>query len=174
MEPLAKLCHLTTLEFAMSKLYYQQAKSPFGDMHLYANDSALCALLFKPWDLVSKEQILTQSNPIIEQTLQQISEYFQGDRIAFNVPISANGTEFQTKVWKELVNIPFGKTWSYGELANAIGNPKASRAVGAANGKNPISIIVPCHRVIGANGSLTGYAGGLKAKSWLLQHEKSL
>jgi methylated-DNA-[protein]-cysteine S-methyltransferase len=101
----------------------------------------------------------------------QLGEYFAGDRRDFDLPLSAIGTEFQKKVWAELVEIPYGQTTSYGEVAATISSPSASRAVGLANGQNPISIIVPCHRVVGANGALTGYGGGLDAKRWLLSHE---
>lgn len=101
----------------------------------------------------------------------QLSEYFTGTRESFNLPLDQEGTLFQKEVWSNLSTIPFGKSTSYGEIAKQIQNPKAVRAVGAANGKNPISIIVPCHRVIGNNGKLTGYAGGLKRKAWLLNHE---
>jgi methylated-DNA-[protein]-cysteine S-methyltransferase len=102
---------------------------------------------------------------------RQLSEYFTGQRIRFDLPLQLNGTEFQKKVWQALREIPFGKTRSYRDLARAVGLPKASRAVGAANGKNPLSIVVPCHRVIGANGALTGFAGGLATKAALLALE---
>jgi methylated-DNA-[protein]-cysteine S-methyltransferase len=100
-----------------------------------------------------------------------LAAYFAGELTEFDLPMKMIGTEFQKTVWRELLNIPFGVTISYGELADRVGNPNASRAVGAANGRNPISIIVPCHRVIGSNGKLTGYGGGLERKEWLLAHE---
>lgn len=152
-------------------IFYQQMICPFGTVHLYATEHHLKALLFKPWQAVAKDQLHNTSNQILEATKQQLEEYFEGQRTTFDLPIESDGTEFQQKVWKTLMTIPFGETWNYGQLATAIGNKNASRAVGAANGKNPISIIVPCHRVIGANGTLTGYAGGLEAKEWLLKHE---
>ncbi len=102
---------------------------------------------------------------------QQLTEYFAGTRREFDLPMRLDGTAFQQRVWRELREIRYGETWSYGQLAKRIGNANASRAVGLANGQNPISILVPCHRVIGANGSLTGYGGGLERKSWLLAHE---
>lgn len=105
------------------------------------------------------------------QVCEQLTEYFAGNLQEFDVRLAPAGTEFQKKVWQELCRIPFGASISYGELAQRIGQPKASRAVGAANGQNPISIIVPCHRVIGANGTLTGYGGGIERKKWLLEHE---
>jgi methylated-DNA-[protein]-cysteine S-methyltransferase len=103
---------------------------------------------------------------------QQLAEYFAGERQQFDVPLKLAGTPFQRRVWQELVRIPFGRTISYAELARRVGKPTASRAVGHANGRNPISILVPCHRVIGANGKLTGYAGGLDKKEWLLAWER--
>ena len=104
----------------------------------------------------------------------QLGAYFKGDLINFDVPLKLGGTEFQRKVWSHLRDIPYGETISYGELARRVGSPNASRAVGLANGRNPISIIVPCHRVIGSNGQLTGYGGGLDRKTWLLEHEGAL
>jgi len=102
---------------------------------------------------------------------RQLAEYFAGRRRDFDLPLRLEGTDFQRRVWQALQEIPYGATWSYGEQAKRIGNPNASRAVGLANGRNPISILVPCHRVIGANGSLTGYGGGVERKRWLLAHE---
>ena len=102
---------------------------------------------------------------------RQLAEYFAGRRRAFDLPLAPAGTPFQQQVWRQLLQIPFGSTCSYGALARAVGRPSASRAVGAANGRNPISIIIPCHRVIGSDGSLTGYGGGEPAKRWLLDHE---
>lgn len=152
-------------------LYYQSMNCPFGTVHIYANDTHLKALLFKPWRAVKSEELSNSSNLVLENTKQQLEEYFANNRTEFDLPIKSDGTDFQQTVWKTLTQIPFGETWNYGQLAKQIGNKNASRAVGAANGKNPISIIVPCHRVIGANGTLTGYAGGLEAKEWLLKHE---
>ena len=107
-----------------------------------------------------------------KEAISQLKAYFQGDRLDFDLEMDLKGTEFQKKVWKELAKIPYGTTISYGELAKRIGNPKASRAVGMANGKNPIPVIIPCHRVIGKNGSLTGFGGGLDVKQILLNLEK--
>ena len=109
--------------------------------------------------------------PIMKAAKQQVDEFFSGKRKEFDLPLKLEGNNFQVQVWNELTRIPFGKTITYGELARRIGKPDASRAVGLANGKNPISIIVPCHRVIGASGKLTGYGGGLDRKEWLLAHE---
>ena len=107
------------------------------------------------------------------EVARQIEEFFAGKRQAFDFRLAPKGTKFQKRVWGELIKIPFGETISYGELARWVGNPKASRAVGLANGRNPVAIVVPCHRVIGAEGSLTGYGGGLDRKVWLLEHEAS-
>ncbi|MBG44831.1 MAG: cysteine methyltransferase [Aequorivita sp.] len=107
----------------------------------------------------------------IQQIKKQFEEYFNGTRKSFNMKLSPEGTEFQKKVWSELLNIPYGKTATYQQMANTLGDPKVIRAAASANGKNPISIVIPCHRVIGSDGSLTGYAGGLHRKKWLLEHE---
>jgi len=115
-----------------------------------------------------------KETPLIKKAARQFGEYFKGKRKSFNLPLTMQGTGFQMKVWKTLKKIPYGKTISYGELAVMIGNPKACRAVGMANNRNPIAIIVPCHRVIGRNGSLTGYGGGLELKQLLLELEKAL
>ena len=116
--------------------------------------------------------LLPGKNEFTEAAVQQILEYFAGTRKTFSVPLHAPGTEFQQRVWEALRQIPFGEIRSYGEIATAIGEPKAVRAVGTANGMNRIAIIIPCHRVIGADGALTGYGGGLWRKDWLLQHER--
>ena len=107
----------------------------------------------------------------LSAAMRQLAEYFAGTRREFDLPLRFQGTTFQTRVWRELTEIPYGQTWSYGQLAQRIDKPSASRAVGLANGRNPISILVPCHRVIGADGSLTGYGGGIERKRWLLAHE---
>ena len=112
------------------------------------------------------------SNSVIESTIRQLDEYFAGTRHEFDVPLDAVGTEFQHSVWQVLRSIPYGETMSYGEQATVLGDPKKARAVGTANGRNPISIVVPCHRVIGANGSLTGFGGGLQRKAWLLDFKR--
>jgi methylated-DNA-[protein]-cysteine S-methyltransferase len=122
--------------------------------------------------VTSDETILSKSIPeLFNAVVVQLKEYFEGNRTDFQFKINPNGTDFQKKVWEELLNIPFGKTASYQEVTNNLGDPKAIRAVANANGKNPLWIVVPCHRVIGSDGSLTGYAGGLWRKKWLLDHE---
>ena len=110
--------------------------------------------------------------PVLASAAEQLAAYFAGELRVFDLPLGAEGTGFQRLVWRALDTIPFGETRTYGAIAHAIGRPSASRAVGAANGRNPISIIVPCHRVIGASGELTGYAGGVEMKQWLLAHER--
>ncbi len=139
--------------------------SPLGLIEITADDHGLLSLYF-----VAAEKSRKPS-PLLEQTQQQLSQYFNRTRSAFDLPLSFTGTPFQKSVWQQLLNIPFGTTCSYQQLAEALNRPSAARAVGAANGKNPLSIIVPCHRVIGANGQLTGYLGGLERKQWLLEHE---
>lgn len=112
------------------------------------------------------------NTPVLARAAAQLAEYFAGERHTFELPLAPDGTLFQQLVWRTLIGIPFGETWSYGALARAIDRPSASRAVGAANGRNPLAIVVPCHRVIGGSGALTGYAGGMVAKQWLLEHER--
>lgn len=146
--------------------------SPLGTVTLQANEQGLLGVWFethttKPEDLGIQED----SFPIFQSVKEQLERYFAGDAVQFDVPIAAKGTPFQRSVWHALTTIPYGETWSYAQLADAIGNPKAVRAVGLANGKNPVSVIVPCHRVIGKNGKLTGYAGGIERKQRLLTIE---
>lgn len=156
----------------MNSLHYHHFEAPFGTVHLYACDDYLRAIVFKPWKAVEPESCVEGTNSVLEQAQSQLEEYFSGTRSNFSVPVKAQSTDFQKQVWDYLTNIPYGETQSYGQMAKGLGRPTASRAVGMANGKNPLSIIVPCHRVIGANGSLTGYAGGIDAKRWLLEHEQ--
>ena len=160
----------------LPKLSYQWIESPVGQLKLIANDSALVAVLWetdKPNRVLLGEMQNDTQHPILKLTAVQLQEYFQGDRKLFDLPLEFYGTNFQKSVWAELLKIPFGETRSYLQIAQALNNSKAVRAVGAANGKNPISIIAPCHRVIGANGSLTGFAGGLDNKQKLLALEQS-
>ena len=152
--------------------YFTHYQSPVGQLTLQASDKGLSGAWFDlqstaPEDLGTKQD----KHPVLLQAIKEFEEYFSGTRKQFEVATDAHGTEFQKQVWAMLQTIPFGETWSYQDLAIAIDNPKAVRAVGLANGKNPISIIVPCHRVIGKNGKLTGYAGGIENKKQLLNHE---
>ena len=149
---------------------HTEMDSPVGPLHLFATDEALTGLYMniQRYELPTGEP---GTNGILERAKEELSEYFAGTRREFTVPLDPHGTAFQKSVWAELVKIPFAQTMSYGELAKRLGDPKMSRAVGTANGANPISIIIPCHRVIGANGHLTGYGGGIERKRWLLDHE---
>ena len=149
-------------------------KSPVGKLKLVANDRGLAAILWendKPNRVRLSPIAENKKHPVLLETERQLNEYFDGRRDKFSVKFDFKGTEFQTEVWQALARIPFGKTLSYGEIARQIGRPKAVRAVGAAIGRNPISIIVPCHRVIGSDGKLTGFAGGLETKASLLRIE---
>ncbi|AWL29791.1 methylated-DNA--[protein]-cysteine S-methyltransferase [Acinetobacter defluvii] len=157
------------------KLAYMEMASPVGILKLVAQDAALVAVLWEhenPKRVRLAELIEDTQHPILLETQKQLNEYFAGQRQKFDVPLYFEGTEFQQKVWQALLTIPFGETRSYKQIAEQIGNVKAVRAVGAANGKNPISIIAPCHRVVGTNGKLVGFAGGLENKDILLKVEK--
>jgi methylated-DNA-[protein]-cysteine S-methyltransferase len=158
----------------MKRHVYTVMPSPVGRLKLVASDSGLAAILWENdapgrvrLDIAGKDD----AHPVLVETRRQLGEYFAGKRTRFTVKLDFAGTDFQKKVWKALLAIPFGQTRSYGQIARALGKPSAMRAVGAANGRNPISIIAPCHRVIGADGKLTGFAGGLKAKAHLLALE---
>jgi methylated-DNA-[protein]-cysteine S-methyltransferase len=151
---------------------YTLIDSPLGELLAVRDDDGLTGLYLPTGKhAVARQPEWERDNAAFEEVRAQFGEYFAGTRREFDLPLNAHGTAFQRKVWGALRDIPYGETASYGQTALAIGNPTASRAVGLANGQNPISIIVPCHRVIGANGSLTGYGGGLDAKRWLLSHE---
>ncbi|HWY96869.1 MAG TPA: methylated-DNA--[protein]-cysteine S-methyltransferase [Steroidobacteraceae bacterium] len=148
-------------------------ESPIGRLLLTSDGTALTGLYMEP----SRKAQCTDgwiedvSVAPLSATVRQLTEYFEGTRREFDLPLRLQGTAFQQRVWRQLTEIPYGQTWSYGQLATRIDKPSASRAVGLANGRNPISILVPCHRVIGADGSLTGYGGGIERKRWLLVHE---
>jgi methylated-DNA-[protein]-cysteine S-methyltransferase len=148
-------------------------ESPIGRLLLTSDGTALTGLYMEPSRKAQSTDGWVQDAAVkpLAEAVRQLGEYFAGSRREFDLPLRLNGTLFQTRVWRELTEIPYGTTWSYGELAKRIDKPSASRAVGLANGRNPISILVPCHRVIGADGSLTGYGGGLDRKRWLLAHE---
>ncbi|VVN80719.1 Methylated-DNA--protein-cysteine methyltransferase [Pseudomonas fluorescens] len=153
---------------------YTTLASPVGELKLVANGSRLVAILWendKPGRVRLGPMNEAPDSPILMRAAEQLREYFAGARQRFDLELDFSGTEFQKKVWAALLTIPFGETRSYSQIAEQIGNPSAVRAVGAANGKNPISIIAPCHRVIGASGKLTGFAGGLEAKELLLTLE---
>ncbi|MFN6262128.1 MAG: methylated-DNA--[protein]-cysteine S-methyltransferase [Chromatiaceae bacterium] len=169
--------------------------SPLGALEIHASPAGLHAVHFpsvqqdrslasarhadlpsvstaaEPFELLNLQSD-NATEPLLKEAVNQLRQYFAGERQTFTLPLAAAGTLFQQQVWRQLGQIPFGHTQSYGELAQRLGNKNAMRAVGAANGRNPIAIVVPCHRVIGADGKLTGYAGGLDRKIWLLQHEQ--
>jgi methylated-DNA-[protein]-cysteine S-methyltransferase len=153
-------------------------ESPIGRLMLTTDGTALTGLYMnlyrnKPSKLpgLSDDWIQNATIDPLPAAARQLKEYFAGKRREFDLPLRMEGTEFQQRVWRELIKIPFGETRSYGQLAKRLNNPNGSRAVGLANGRNPIAVIVPCHRVIGADGSLTGFGGGLDRKEWLLNHE---
>jgi len=151
---------------------YTHFDSPIGPLLAARDDIGITALLLPHGDRPAEpHDAWLRDDGAFDDVREQLAEYFAGTRTAFELPLRLVGTAFQRRVWTALCDIPCGETRSYGELAATIGTPTASRAVGAANGQNPIAVVVPCHRVIGANGSLTGYGGGLPAKRWLLEHE---
>jgi methylated-DNA-[protein]-cysteine S-methyltransferase len=152
-------------------------ESPVGKLKLVASDHGLVAVLWQndnPRRVRLNESRENERHEILVKAERQLSEYFAGKRNNFSVPLDMRGTRFQKDVWEALRSIPFGETKSYGQLAKQLGNPGATRAVGAANGRNPLSIIVPCHRVIGSDGQLTGFAGGLNTKAHLLKLEENV
>lgn len=156
------------------RLFTATIESPVGRLHLLATDRALITLVWRMHahphaGFADAENAPEQA--ILSRAARQLGEYFMGERRSFELPLEFRGTDFQRRVWNELLGIPYGQTRTYRQIAERIGNPKAVRAVGAANGANPISIIAPCHRVIGSSGSLTGFGGGLDAKAWLLARE---
>ena len=157
-------------------LSYKFVPSPIGRLKLVASDQGLVAILWEndnPRRVRLPELVERPEHPILVRTEKELIEYFASKRNAFTVPLDMRGTEFQKRVWRALLGIPFGETRTYGQLAKQLGNPKATRAVGAANGRNPIAIITPCHRVVGFSGKLTGFAGGLDAKADLLRLERN-
>jgi methylated-DNA-[protein]-cysteine S-methyltransferase len=157
--------------------FYTTITSPIGELLLTCRGGKLTGVYMERHTHGPASRagwVRAESDELLQSASTQLRQYFSGERTEFDVPLAANGTAFQERVWAELRAIPYGRTISYGELARRIGNPAAARAVGLANGRNPISIIVPCHRVIGANGSLTGYGGGLERKNTLLAHERKV
>jgi methylated-DNA-[protein]-cysteine S-methyltransferase len=155
-------------------LFYKEIESPVGKLKLVASSNALVAVLWErehPNRVKLNTTTLDPQHPTLLETERQLKEYFSGKRIEFDLPLQPHGSEFQKKVWQALRAIPFGQTRSYLDLAKAVGSSRAARAVGAANSKNPLSIIVPCHRVVGSDGSLTGFAAGLETKAALLALE---
>ena len=155
-------------------MWKTKISSPVGQLRAFATEAGLCGLL---WPNTTDKRfdgaiaVAAEEVPVFVELKKQLIEYFAGDRQSFDLPVMLTGTEFQQQTWRALQEIPFGQTRSYAQQAQAIGRPRAVRAVGAANGKNPISIVIPCHRVIGKDGSLTGFAGGTDTKRRLLEME---
>jgi methylated-DNA-[protein]-cysteine S-methyltransferase len=152
--------------------YYATMPSPVGELLLTGNRDGLTGV-YLPGERRRPEPDMEPDRPRFADAIAQLQEYFAGDRVEFSLPLAAPGTPFQQQVWEELLGVPYGTTITYTELAERVGRPRAHRAVGAANGRNPVCIVVPCHRVIAASGSLTGYSAGLDAKRWLLDFERS-
>ena len=152
----------------MINRYIGHYESPIGWIEIETSEEAILSIIF-----VDERKVQTEHPEIMVNAISQLDEYFKGTRMQFDLKCEISGTAFQEKVWKQLLEISYGETTSYNEIAKAVGSEKAARAIGNTNGKNRISIVYPCHRVIGSNGSLTGYAGGLERKKWLLEHEKT-
>lgn len=159
----------------LSALAYTMIESPVGPLLAAGDDGALAILAFSTGRTVLKpgDDWVRDAGAFVEVE-RQLAAYFAGELKTFELALKFEGTDFQRRAWSALAEIPYGETWSYGEMAARLGNPKASRAVGAANGANPLPIVLPCHRVIGANGSLTGFGGGLDTKTFLLDHERQI
>jgi len=155
-------------DFYDNSFFYDHLKTPIGLLQVTATDKEVVSILF-----VEDTQLI-HSNLVTIKALNQLNEYFNGERLSFDLPLLSQGTNFQKKVWQALTEIEYADTCSYSDIACNINNPKGVRAVGLANGKNPMTIVVPCHRVIGKNGQLTGYAGGVDRKAWLLAHEQRI
>ena len=156
---------------------FQKLSTPIGNLTLVATQAGLRAVLWPDDDIrISFPTDLTPSStdPVLTKTALQLQQYFAKERTAFDVPLDLQGTDFQQAAWQALARIPYGNTWTYKQQAEHLGRPRAVRAIGAANGKNPVSIVLPCHRVIGMNGALTGFAGGLEAKKYLLLLEGAI
>lgn len=155
----------------MESTFISFLQTPIGELEIIADENSVLSVTFND---VKSEKTNVNENEISIKCKQQLQEYFNESRKIFELTLNFNGTDFQNKVWTELQNIPIGKTISYLQLAKNLGDAKCIRAAASANGKNPFAIIVPCHRVIGKDGSLTGYAGGLWRKQWLLEHENNI
>jgi methylated-DNA-[protein]-cysteine S-methyltransferase len=161
---------------AQRRHVYKHVQSPVGTLTLVASEKGLAAILWpndRPHRVPLNIEAEDNDHPVLVETERQLREYFAGRRRQFTLPLDVAGTAFQRKVWEALMTIPFGEKRSYGEVAAQIGSPGAARAVGAASGRNPVSIVTPCHRVVGSNGALTGFAGGLDVKTKLLSYEES-
>ncbi len=153
------------------KNYSLTLETPIGLLKITANDKAIIAI--KPIEVEKNRSLSEDANELVKKCAQELKEYFAGQCTNFDLPLAPKGTDFQEQVWQTLQKIPYGETRTYGEVAQMMGKPKAARAIGMANHTNPILILIPCHRVIGVNGSLTGYAAGIENKKYLLELEKS-
>lgn len=154
-------------------MWFDEFKTPIGLLKIVVDASGLRYVVFEDNKYEPpNHQDWKRDRSATREVREQLQQYFAGERKKFDLETSFTGTDFQQRTWQMLANIPYGQTWSYGELAKRVGSPKAVRAVGAANGRNPLPIILPCHRVIGGNGKLTGFGGGLPVKQWLLEHEE--
>ena len=158
----------------MTLLAHRTLSSPLGDILIAASEYGVVSVEFVDGQPAAVNGGSGESASIAQSAAQQLAEYFAGKRREFDVPLAPEGTEFQLSVWKALGRIPYATTVSYKQQATWVGNPKATRAVGSANGRNPIAIVVPCHRVIGSDGRPTGYASGIDRKLWLLEHERAV
>lgn len=156
-----------------TELARRRIDSPLGELWLSANEAALVGVYFASQPGARARQAAACTHPVLDLAAAELAEYFRGERRRFSLPIAPQGTPFQRAVYRALAELDYGELCSYAELARRAGHPGAARAAGAANARNPLSIVVPCHRVIGADGRLTGYAGGLERKRWLLQHERA-
>ena len=154
-----------------ARTYYSTLSTPIGELLLTSDGAALTGVHFEGH---SPDAAWREGDEMLREAREQLSAYFAGTLTEFTLPLAPTGTPFQMRVWEELNAIPFGTTISYGEQARRLDRPSASRAVGSANGRNPIPVVVPCHRVIGAGGSLTGFGGGIDRKKWLLEHEAAV
>ena len=152
----------------MEIIYRDSLETPLGPLHILATEQGVSHIQFSEQTLLPET---VHSNTAIRQCIQELHEYFAGTRTAFTIPLAPSGTAFEELVWNKLVHVPYASTCSYLDIANRLNNPNAVRAVGRANGANPIAIVIPCHRVVGADGSLVGYSGELWRKRWLLDHE---
>ena len=161
------------LTFARARL-----QVPFGELTVVASDKGVRYITFEndahPKSYQNMSVIDDASHPVVARTVAQLHEYIKGTRRTFDVPLDLVGTEFQVQAWSALAKVPYGTTASYAQQAASIGRPKATRAIGAANGRNPVVVVLPCHRIVGADGSLTGFGGGLPVKKWLLDHEANV
>ena len=156
-------------------MWFDEFTTPIGLLRIAVDATGLRCVMFEnnKYDSPNRNE-WRQDKVVTREAREQLLQYFSGERREFDLKMNLAGTEFQQRTWQTLASIPYGQTWSYADLANRVGSPKAVRAVGAANGRNPLPIVLPCHRVIGSNGTLTGFGGGLPVKKWLLEHESGL